>query len=95
MRALTDATGGQHESAFVDDERDERDGHDDTLLRRFQRDVLDGRSPLEVREVYTDRPLRANDDSVRVLSCPGVRRELEVVASEICGDASRGPAQAR
>jgi len=48
-----------------------------TLLGRLQNDILDrvgGHAP--------DPSLRA-DGSIQVLACPGVRRELEVVAAEI------------
>lgn len=48
-----------------------------TLLGRLQNDILD----RVVRE-KPDPDLRG-DGSLRVLSCPGLRRELEVVAAEI------------
>ena len=48
-------------------------------LRRLQRDVLE-RAP---RRGPADRASAAGDDSVRVLACPEVRRELEAVGNEI------------
>ena len=48
-----------------------------TLLARLQNDILD-----RVARDQPDPTLRA-DDSLQVLACPGVRRELEVVAAEI------------
>jgi len=48
-----------------------------TLLARLQNDVLDRAARTE-----PDPTLRA-DDSLQILACPGIRRELEVVAAEI------------
>ena len=48
-----------------------------TLLARLQNDILD-----RVARTEPDPTLCA-DGSVQVLACPGVRRELEVVAAEI------------
>jgi len=51
-----------------------------SALGRLQRDVLD-RAP---RRAVLDRPAaQSGDASVRVFACPGVRRELEVIGSEI------------
>jgi exodeoxyribonuclease V gamma subunit len=48
-----------------------------TLLGRLQNDILD-----RVARTEPDPTLCA-DDSLQVLACPGIRRELEVVAAEI------------
>lgn len=49
----------------------------DTLLHRFQRDIL-------VRQPVSKHPDRKyEDDSIRVLECPNIQREVEVVANEI------------
>jgi exodeoxyribonuclease V gamma subunit len=50
-----------------------------TLLGRLQNDILD-----RVASTEPDPTLRA-DDSLQILACPGIRRELEVVAAEIWG----------
>ncbi len=51
-----------------------------SALGRLQRDLLQ-RAP---RRTAADRPAAASDDpSVRLLACPGVRRELEVIGGEI------------
>ena len=51
------------------------DPADNTVLARIQRDVVARRSPAHAPDT--------RDDSVRVLACPSLRRELEVVAAEI------------
>ena len=48
-----------------------------TLLGRLQNDILD-----RVARSEPDPTLRA-DESLQVLACPGIRRELEVVVAEI------------
>jgi len=48
-----------------------------TLLARLQNDILDRAARSE------PDPALGADGSLQVLSCPGVRRELEVVAAEI------------
>jgi exodeoxyribonuclease V gamma subunit len=50
-----------------------------TLLGRLQNDIL-----ARVASTEPDPTLRA-DDSLQILACPGIRRELEVVAAEIWG----------
>ncbi|HKE18272.1 MAG TPA: exodeoxyribonuclease V subunit gamma, partial [Kofleriaceae bacterium] len=59
-------------------------GGEATALRRLQRDILD-RAPARGEPVV-------GDGSVRVLACPGVRRELEIIGNEIaallCADPS-------
>ncbi len=48
-----------------------------TVLRQIQRDVL-------CLEAERDEPIaRLDDDSITVLACPGVQREVEVIANEI------------
>jgi len=48
-----------------------------TLLARVQNDILDRVARAE------PNPTLAADGSLQVLACPGIRRELEVVAAEI------------
>jgi exodeoxyribonuclease V gamma subunit len=56
-----------------------------TLLRRLQNDIVNRRAPDK-------RRTRASaDGSLRVLPCPSLRRELEVVAAEIWNLARRDP----
>ena len=78
-RVLNELAGYQFEERF-------RDPGDESLLGRLQRDIL-VRSP-ERREPDPDAHA---DDSLRVLACPGVRRELEVIASEIWERLRRDP----
>jgi exodeoxyribonuclease V gamma subunit len=75
IAALNEMAEGRFSERFVDPCL----GAEPTALRRFQRDVLD-RAP---RRTAADRAAASGDDSVRVLACPGVRRELEVIAGEI------------
>ncbi|RYE92834.1 MAG: hypothetical protein EOO75_05765, partial [Myxococcales bacterium] len=78
-RMLNELASYQFEERF-------RDPGDETLLARLQRDIL-VRSP-ERLELGDDA---GADDSLRVLACPGVRRELEVIASEIWQRLRRDP----
>ena len=50
-----------------------------SALGRLQRDVLERAG----RRTAADRPAASGDSSVRVLACPGVRRELEVIGGAI------------
>jgi exodeoxyribonuclease V gamma subunit len=70
IRALNALAGHQAEERFS-----ELDEPPKTLLSQIQRDVLEG--------VIDPRERRDLDESVRILACPGVRREVEVVAQEI------------
>jgi exodeoxyribonuclease V gamma subunit len=72
IRLLNDRTGGDFVGRFVANRERGRGG---TLLSRLQDDILD-RLPPRPEAV-------AADDSLVVLPCPGVRRELEVIAAEI------------
>jgi exodeoxyribonuclease V gamma subunit len=74
VRLLNQLTGGDFHARFVSHRES---GGARTLLARLQDDILDRLSPAG-----PDPALRA-DGSVAVLACPGVRRELEVVAAEI------------
>jgi exodeoxyribonuclease V gamma subunit len=74
VRLLNQLAGGDFEGRFVS-QRDRGAGA--TLLARLQDDILDRALPAG-----PDPALRA-DGSLRVLPCPGIRRELEVVAAEI------------
>jgi exodeoxyribonuclease V gamma subunit len=56
-----------------------------TLLRRLQSDIVERRGPEPV--VAHSAP----DNSLRVLPCPSLRRELEVVAAEIWNLVRRDP----
>jgi exodeoxyribonuclease V gamma subunit len=70
VRLLNQLTDGDFEGRFTP-------AGTDTLLGRLQDDILD-----RVARPGPDRALRA-DGSLTVLRCPGLRRELEVVAAEI------------
>lgn len=70
VRLLNQLTDGDFEGRFVPCGAE-------TLLGRLQDDVLD-----RAARTAPDPALRA-DGSLRVLRCPGLRRELEVVAAEI------------
>lgn len=56
-----------------------------SLLERVQEHIVRRRAPGR------RAPLQAPDDSLRVLPCPSLRRELEVVAAEIWALARRDP----
>ena len=73
VRALNAAAGFNHDDRFVEPEGE-------TLLAEVQRDVL-RRVPVGVRA--GQRFAARSDESVIVLEHASVRRELEVVASEI------------
>lgn len=68
IRQLNELTGASFDPRFTDP-------GDETLLNRFQRDVL-------FREV-TDAPKEPGDGSIRCVGCASVRRELEFVAESI------------
>lgn len=55
-----------------------------SLLRRLQSDIVNRRPPEQATAT-------ALDDSLRVLPCPSLRRELEVVAAEIWKLARKDP----
>ncbi|HTM23097.1 MAG TPA: exodeoxyribonuclease V subunit gamma, partial [Kofleriaceae bacterium] len=52
-----------------------------SALARLQQDMLQRRD--DTAAAAAPRPPLDTDDSVRLLACPGVRRELEVIAGEI------------
>jgi exodeoxyribonuclease V gamma subunit len=74
IRLLNDRTGGDFVGRFVSNQRP---GRKPTLLARLQDDILD-----RTARPQPDPALTA-DGSLQVLPCPGVRRELEVIAAEI------------
>jgi exodeoxyribonuclease V gamma subunit len=74
VRLLNQLTDGDFEGRFA--AADRRQGPPGTLLERLQRDVVD-------RVARSEPPALTSDGSVAVLRCPGLRRELEVVAGEI------------
>jgi exodeoxyribonuclease V gamma subunit len=76
MRLFEELTDCDFEARFVDPLA----GHDPTLLRRLQRDILERR---ERRGGPSARPPAEVDGSVRLLACPSLRREVETVAEEI------------
>ncbi len=78
VRLLNQLTDGDFEGRFVRDDKG-------TLLGRLQNDILDRAAPER-----PDPALRA-DGSLMVLPCPGLRRELEVVAAEIWRLARQDP----
>ncbi|MEM9067762.1 MAG: exodeoxyribonuclease V subunit gamma [Myxococcota bacterium] len=69
VHLLNELTGADFEPRFADP-------GDASVLRALQRDVLH-------REPERTKPTRLHDGSVQGLACPGVRREVEVVAEEI------------
>ena len=73
VRLLNQLTDGDFEGRFAAHPA----GAPRTLLGRLQDDVLDRAARP------ADPPAAAPDDSITVLRCPGLRRELEVVAAEI------------
>ena len=73
LRLLAACPGATVEARFP-----ECAGEGATLLRRLQSDIVKRRVPEKI-VVARDAP----DDSLRVLPCPSLRRELEVVAAEI------------
>jgi len=78
VRALNALAGFDHEDLFV--EPLDRAGGAPTLLQCLQSDILHRRGP----ELGEDARRRAeNDDSLVLLEHASVRRELEVVASDI------------
>lgn len=72
VRALSALTS-QAEERYVDSP-----GRARTLLEQLQRDILQGEL-----EPAPDPARWADDKSMRVLACPGVRREVEAVAEEV------------
>jgi hypothetical protein len=70
----------------VDARFPEHAGQGATLLRRLQSDIVNRRTPDK-----TEGEPGAIDVSLRVLPCPSLRRELEVVAAEIWNLARRDP----
>jgi exodeoxyribonuclease V gamma subunit len=73
---------------FADDQPSFWTGVDEPhLLQQIQADVARG-EPVDRRVVHPDRPDASEatspiDDSLRVLACPTLKREVEVVANEI------------
>ena len=82
VRALNAASGFNHDDRFVEPEGD-------TLLAELQRDIL-RRVPLRAG-VDARFAVEKNDESILVIEHASVRRELEVVASEIWGLLERDP----
>jgi exodeoxyribonuclease V gamma subunit len=74
VRLLNHLTDGDLKGRF---RSNQEQGRPPTLLGRLQDDVLERAAPTG-----PDPSLRA-DDSVTIIPCPGVRRELEVIAGEI------------
>jgi exodeoxyribonuclease V gamma subunit len=82
LRLLNALTGCELIPRHKDQDKDETPGNrtKTTLLRQIQRDILH-RQP-EPKAIPTATSQK-DDESLVFLSCPGVRRELEVVAAEI------------
>jgi exodeoxyribonuclease V gamma subunit len=78
LRLLAACEGATVEARFPD-------GEGTTLLRRLQSDIVNRRVP-DVTAAHGEP-----DASLRVLPCPSLRRELEVVAAEIWDLARRDP----
>ena len=79
LRLLAAAEGATVDARFRDE------GDPSTLLRRLQNDIVNRRVPPP------GAPPIDPDTSLRVLPCPSLRRELEVVAAEIWNLARRDP----
>lgn len=71
VHLLNELTGADFEPRFVDPT-----AAGESVLRVLQRDIL-------LREPAPPRPRFRADDSLCALACPGVRREVEIVAEEI------------
>ncbi len=71
VHLLNELTGADFEPRFVDPTHEAR-----SVLRVLQRDIL-------LREPAPTSPRLQADDSFCALACPGVRREVEIVAEEI------------
>jgi exodeoxyribonuclease V gamma subunit len=80
LRLLAGCEGSTVEARFPENADDGT-----TLLRRLQSDIVNRRSPEQ--PAAHGEP----DGSLRVLPCPSLRRELEVVAAEIWNLARRDP----
>ena len=81
VRLLNELTDCTFHEAFVEPAGD-------TLLARLQRDIL-------LRAPASAPPTGAvPDGSVRIFACPGIRRELEAIASEIWSLVKQAPAGA-
>lgn len=63
----------------------------ETLLRRLQCHIVNREMPAESAGARAASPNHSPDDSLRVLPCPSLRRELEVVAAEIWALAGKDP----
>ncbi len=72
IRLLNELSDCDFESNFID----QPDGKDASLLSRVQQDILDRSRGAELRDA-------ASPASIRFLACPGIQREVEIVASEI------------
>jgi exodeoxyribonuclease V gamma subunit len=75
LKSLTQLSSPHELSVFVDYQQEQVDTH---LLNQIQQEVLS-------RGIdYEQRPqLSLVDSSIVILPCPGIRRELEIVAAEI------------
>lgn len=74
VRLLNELTDCDFRAAFADPARPAGA----TTLRRLQRDILFRAPERSAAEATSE-----DDGTIRVLSCPGVRREVEAVADEI------------
>lgn len=98
VRLLNDLSGFDAEDRF----EDPLDGGPPTLLARLQHDVLvrnttPGRSREETDDAAVpgaDPAVPGADESIQVLGCPSVRREVEAVCTEIWRLVARDPALA-
>src|SRR5690606_35778467 len=77
IRILNELTQCDFDARFVDPTEDRHGPL--TMLAALQRDIL-FRQP---ERVEPDPDIDPEDDSIRVLGCPSVQRELEVVGNEI------------
>ncbi len=87
IRLLNELTDCDFDEHFIDPESETP-----TLLHSLQQSILD-RKPDSERA--SDLTAARDDGSIRFLACPGIRREVEIIADAICGmilenDESRG-----
>ncbi len=81
LRLLNALTGCELIPKHQDEDKDQTPGNSKTtLLQQIQKDIRDRQPERKAIPPATDF---TNDESLVFLSCPGVRRELEAVASEI------------
>ncbi|WP_428267328.1 exodeoxyribonuclease V subunit gamma [Haliangium sp.] len=79
VRILGELTQCDFEARFVDPSEHATDPGQLSMLAAVQRDVL-FRQPARTEP---DPDIRAGDDTIQILGCPSVQRELEIIGNEI------------